>query len=152
MATESIGTLRPETALNEIIHQCWYHGRPVILQHNDYRVGLFNGDSGICMKDEHGHLRVWFETSASTRALLPTALPRHDSAYAMTVHKSQGSEFDRVHLLLPYRDMPVLSRELIYTGITRARNALTLHGSEKALLAAIGRSTRRHSGLAARLK
>jgi len=132
--------------------QRWYHGRPIIIQHNDYRVGLFNGDTGICMKDEHGNLRVWFQTSSSPRALLPTALPRHDSVYAMTVHKSQGSEFDRVHLLLPDRDMPVLSRELIYTGITRARDALTLHGSEKALRAAIGRSTRRQSGLAARLK
>lgn len=151
-------------ALNEAIHRRlaeqhdfdadrrWYHGRPVIVLHNDYRVELFNGDTGICLPDENGLPRVWFRTSTGLRALLPTDLPRHESVYAMTVHKSQGSEFDHVHLLLPEQDMPVLTRELIYTGITRAREALTLHGNEAALRAAIGRSTRRHSGLAARLK
>ncbi|MBA1149606.1 exodeoxyribonuclease V subunit alpha, partial [Ectothiorhodospiraceae bacterium WFHF3C12] len=129
----------------------WYPGRPIIVQHNDYRAGLFNGDIGICLADEAGRLRVWFRTTEGLRAYLPTALPQHDSVYAMTVHKSQGSEFDHVHLLLPDVESPVVTRELLYTGITRARSALTVYGASEALRAAIGRRVHRHSGLAARL-
>lgn len=131
--------------------QRWYPGRPVIVQHNDYRVGLFNGDTGICLDDADGRLRVWFETPDGLRDLLPTALPRHDSVFAMTIHKSQGSEFEHVSLLLPDQDLPVLTRELIYTGITRARESVTLHGGSDAFRAAVQRATQRHSGLAERL-
>lgn len=129
----------------------WYHGRPVIILHNDYRLGLFNGDTGVCLRDEQGQLRVWFTTPEGLRAILPTALPRHESVYAMTVHKSQGSEFDHVRLVLPSRDSPVLSRELVYTGMTRARRRLTLITPEATLRAALARTVARESGLAMRL-
>jgi len=130
----------------------WYHGRPVIVLHNDYRAGLFNGDTGVCLRGDDGHLRVWFPGAERPRPLLPTALPDHETVYAMTVHKSQGSEFSAVRLLLPEKDMPVLTRELVYTGITRARERLTLIGPESSFRAAVGRTTRRDSGLAARLR
>jgi len=129
----------------------WYPGRPVIIQRNDYRSGLANGDVGICLRDQDGELRVWFPGEAGPRALLPTALPEHATAYAMTVHKSQGSEFDRVILLLPEKDTPVLTRELIYTGITRARSAVHIVGPEAILRQGIRRQTQRWSTLADRL-
>ena len=149
--------------LNRLIHQAlaarhgidparhWYHGRPVIILHNDYRLGLFNGDTGVCLRDEQGQLRVWFATPEGLRAILPTALPQHESVYAMTVHKSQGSEFEHVRLVLPSQDSPVLSRELVYTGITRARRQLTLITPEAVLRAALARTVARASGLAVRL-
>jgi exodeoxyribonuclease V alpha subunit len=129
----------------------WFHGRPVIVLHNDYRAGLFNGDTGICLRGPDGGLRVWFRAEEGVRALLPTSIPDHETVFAMTVHKSQGSEFHEVHLLLPPQDSPVLSRELVYTGITRARDRLTVYGSPEVLATAIARRVTRRSGLAARL-
>jgi exodeoxyribonuclease V alpha subunit len=131
--------------------QTWYHGRPVIVLHNDYRVGLFNGDTGVCLAGEDGHLRVWFRTETGLQTLLPSAVPAHETAYAMTVHKSQGSEFEAVWLLLPAADNPVLSRELIYTGITRARQRLTVLGPADVLRQAVARVIQRDSGLRSRL-
>ncbi len=131
--------------------QPWYHGRPVIVLHNDYRVGLFNGDTGVCLAGDDGHLRVWFRTESGLQMLLPAAMPVHETAYAMTVHKSQGSEFESVWLLLPAEDNPVLSRELIYTGITRARERLTVVGPEAVLRVAVDRVISRDSGLRERL-
>ncbi|MFP4695843.1 exodeoxyribonuclease V subunit alpha [Thiohalospira sp.] len=130
----------------------WYHGRPIIVRQNDYRVGLFNGDTGVCLIDSDGTPRVHFRTPDGLRALLPTALPEHETVYAMTVHKSQGSEFEQVHLLLPAQaENPVLTRELVYTGITRARSHLSLHGPLAALERALARRTQRASGLGERL-
>jgi exodeoxyribonuclease V alpha subunit len=131
--------------------QPWYHGRPVIVLHNDYRVGLFNGDTGVCLSGDDGHLRVWFRTETGLQMLLPAAMPAHETAYAMTVHKSQGSEFEAVWLLLPAQDNPVLSRELVYTGITRARQRLTVLGPEGVLRLAVERVIQRDSGLRSRL-
>ena len=131
--------------------QRWYHGRPVMVLRNDYRIGLFNGDTGVCLLGTDGHLRVWFRTEAGLQMLLPTAMPAHETAFAMTVHKSQGSEFDSVWLLLPPMDSPILSRELIYTGITRAKTRLTLLGPEAVFRGAVSRFIARDSGLAARL-
>lgn len=131
--------------------QPWYHGRPVIVLHNDYRVGLFNGDTGVCLAGDDGHLRVWFRTETGLQMLLPAAMPVHETAYAMTVHKSQGSEFESVWLLLPAEDNPVLSRELVYTGITRARERLTVVGPEAVLRLAVERVISRDSGLRERL-
>ena len=129
----------------------WFHGRPVIVLHNDYRTGLFNGDTGICLREPDGGLRVWFRADEGVRALLPTSIPDHETVFAMTVHKSQGSEFREVHLLLPPQDSPVLSRELVYTGITRARERLTVYGPPEVLATAIARRVFRQSGLSARL-
>ncbi len=131
--------------------QVWYPGRPVMVLQNDYRIGLFNGDTGVCFVGEDGHLRVWFRTESGLQMLLPSAMPAHETAFAMTVHKSQGSEFDSVWLLLPPMDSPVLSRELIYTGMTRAKTRLTLLGPEAVFRGAVGRVIRRDSGLAERL-
>ncbi len=100
-----------------------------------------------------GRLRAWFPglDGQPPRAIAPPRLPPHESALVMSIHKSQGSEFDRVAVVLPGSDSPLLSRELLYTAITRAREGVTLYGGEAALRAAIGRQARRDSGLGARL-
>lgn len=126
-----------------------FHGQLLIVTENSYRHGLFNGDTGVAWRDEDG-LRVWFETGAGLRAWLPSQLPAHESAWALTVHKAQGSEFGRVLLALPEHDARVLSRELVYTGITRCRHGLGIWASEAVLRVAIGRRGRRESGLAKR--
>ncbi|RMG10285.1 MAG: exodeoxyribonuclease V subunit alpha, partial [Planctomycetota bacterium] len=133
----------------------WYHGRPVMVLENDPELGLFNGDVGVALRSPSapGRLLVHFlaPDSGSTRAFSPAQLPAHQTAYALTVHKSQGSEYDEVLLCLPDRPSPVLSRELVYTGITRARERLAVLGRPDVLRAAIDRPVRRSSGLAARL-
>jgi len=130
----------------------FFHGRPVMIRENSYRHGLYNGDVGIVWQDEDGALRVWFDTDEGPRAWLPAALPAHESAFALTVHKSQGSEFDDVLLVLPERSVRVSSRELVYTGITRARRSLTVWANEDVLAEAIARRAQRWSGLAERLR
>ncbi|WP_111748353.1 exodeoxyribonuclease V subunit alpha [Salinisphaera orenii] len=129
----------------------WYHGRPIMIQQNDDRTGLDNGDIGIALYNAEDQLRVWFEKDDTLRAFLPSALPAHGSVYAMTIHKSQGSEFDAVTLVLPSYDVPVLTRELFYTGLTRARNQLVVYSDPDALQTTINRRVSRVSGLAARL-
>ncbi len=132
-------------------HSEWYPGRPVMVLRNDYVLKLFNGDIGIVMPDASGALMVFFpEGDAGFRALAPVRLPAHETAFAMTVHKSQGSEFDRVLVLLPEDHNPVLTRELVYTAVTRARLRVTLVSSATVLETAIQTPTRRRSGLAAR--
>ena len=128
-----------------------FKGRLVLITENSPRHGLYNGDVGIAWPDEDGEARVWFENNEGLRAWLPSALPAHESAFALTVHKAQGSEFDRVLLALPERGARVLSRELLYTGLTRCRSEITLWGSEVALRQAIGKRAQRWSGLAERL-
>lgn len=130
----------------------WYQGRPVIVTRNDTRAGLFNGDIGICLADDTGRFRVYFYVDGRIRGFLPTALPEHETMYAMTVHKSQGSEFSHVTLILPTEESPILSRELLYTGVTRARQTLTLIGDEALFRTAAATPLRRYSGLAERLR
>ena len=128
----------------------WYRGRPVLITQNDYSLHLYNGDIGIALPDPGagGELRVFFQApDGALRALHPVRLPEHETVYAITVHKSQGSEFDRLLLILPDQDFPVLSRELVYTGITRAREGVEVWGHENVFRAAIGRRTTRVSGL-----
>ncbi|WP_028918110.1 exodeoxyribonuclease V subunit alpha [Pseudoxanthomonas sp. J35] len=131
----------------------FFHGRLILITENSYRRGLFNGDTGICLRDDNGQLMAWFPGGhdGAPRAFHPATLPAHDSAFAMTVHKAQGSEFDAVWLLLPARDSRVLSRELVYTGLTRARRELHLAASPEILATALPRHARRVSGLAWRL-
>jgi len=131
----------------------FFHGRLLLITENSYRHRLFNGDIGICLRDEAGQLMAWFpgESADAPRAFHPATLPAHDSAFAMTVHKAQGSEFDEVWLVLPNRDSRVLSRELVYTGLTRARDALHLVASPDILELALPRHVSRISGLAWRL-
>jgi exodeoxyribonuclease V alpha subunit len=117
---------------------------------NDYVIRLFNGDVGIVFPDlaDSNNQRVYFPSAESSfRKILPLQLPEHETAYAMTVHKSQGSEFDRVLLLLPDRESPVLSRELFYTAITRARKRVEVWGTENIIRFMINNPIRRTSGL-----
>jgi exodeoxyribonuclease V alpha subunit len=114
---------------------------------------LFNGDIGITLPDDSGEKMVWFPNAdGGFRAIAPVRLPQHETAFAMTVHKAQGSEFDQVLVLLPDQRSRVLTRELLYTGITRTRGSVTVCASAPMLGAAIGTTTRRHSGLLARLR
>ena len=129
----------------------WFPGRLLLVVENSYRHELFNGDVGVCMADERGTPLAWFPGSDGVRAFHPAALPAYESAFAMTVHKAQGSEFDEVWLHLPRADSRVLSRELLYTGLTRARNALHIAGSADAIEAALARHAGRVSGLGWRL-
>jgi len=130
-----------------------FHGQPLIINENDHRLGLFNGDAGICLRAAdapHGPLLAWFPGAApdAPRAFHPAALPAHDAAFAMTVHKAQGSEFERVWLLLPERASRSLTRELIYTAITRARAELHIVGRAEIISAALAGGTTRWSNLA----
>jgi exodeoxyribonuclease V alpha subunit len=128
-----------------------FRGRLVLVTENSPRQQLFNGDIGVLWPDVRGEVHAWFDADGGPRAWLPAALPAHEPAFALTVHKAQGSEFERVWLALPERGARVLSRELLYTGLTRARRTLELWASEAALRQAIGRRAQRWSGLAARL-
>jgi exodeoxyribonuclease V alpha subunit len=128
----------------------WYRGRPVLITRNDYNLHLYNGDVGLVLPDPGagGDLRVFFQAPDGTlRTFHPVRLPEHETVYALTVHKSQGSEFDRVLFILPDRDSPVLTRELIYTGITRARERAEVWGEENVFRRAVARRTIRLSGL-----
>jgi exodeoxyribonuclease V alpha subunit len=133
----------------------WFAGRAVIVLANDYVLKLFNGDIGIALPGAGGELLVHFPDDAggaAFRAIAPVRLPRHETAFAMTVHKSQGSEFDEVLVVLPETRSRVLTRELLYTAITRARRRVTLAAPAPVLEAAIATATRRDSGLLARLR
>ena len=129
----------------------WYAGRPVLVTANDYRLGLFNGDIGLTVAAEDAGpdgLEVCFADAADHMRRIPIhRLPALETVFAMTVHKSQGSEFDQVHLILPDTDVPVLTRELIYTAVTRARSRITIWGQERILAAGISRRIVRRSGL-----
>ncbi len=127
-----------------------YRGQPVTITQNNYNLGLFNGDSGVILPDPEsgGELRAFFLTGqGQVRRFLPSRLPLHETAFAMTVHKSQGSEFERLLLILPEKDSPLLTRELLYTAITRARQEAEIWASEEILRAAIARRVSRTSGL-----
>ncbi len=132
------------------VRERWYVGRPVMVRQNDYALGLFNGDIGICLHTEYG-LRVFFEGEEGFRPFAPARLPSHDSAFAMTVHKSQGSEFSEVLLVLPELPSPLLSRSLFYTGITRAKHKVEIWALPARLGEAVATRAERAAGLAERL-
>lgn len=126
----------------------WYAGRPVIITRNDYRTGLFNGDVGVCVEDpETGEFKVRFDTATGTRSIPTHNVTRCEPAYFLTVHKSQGSEFDRVELILPPEGSPLLSRELLFTAVTRARRQFVLHGDTEEFDNAARTNLTRHTGL-----
>jgi exodeoxyribonuclease V alpha subunit len=140
----------------------WYPGRPVMVLRNDPLLKLFNGDIGIALPAVGGagvheagsanELLVWFpEAGGGFRAVAPVRLPAHQTAYAMTVHKAQGSEFNDVLVLLPGQRSRVVTRELLYTAVTRARERVAIASSAEVLKAAIATSTVRHGGLLSRL-
>jgi exodeoxyribonuclease V alpha subunit len=130
----------------------WYVGRPVMVTRNDYPTGVYNGDIGLTLPDPErpGSLRVWFSDGEAVRSVLATRLRNVETAFAMTVHKSQGSEFRHTALVLPREASSVMARELIYTGITRARDFFTLVTPNGGVLPeAIAQRTHRASGLRA---
>lgn len=132
----------------------WFAGRPVLVTQNEYALNLFNGDIGIALPLGPSHtLRVAFATpDGGYRLYSPASLPAHETAFAMTIHKSQGSEFDRVAIVLPEQASRVLSRELIYTGVTRARRQAALYAPWPVIASAIARPTQRDGGLTDRLR
>jgi exodeoxyribonuclease V alpha subunit len=145
----------------------WYPGRPVMIRQNDYSLNLFNGDIGICLPDpattgddpaildnrgNHKRFQVWFEREdGSLVGYQPSLLPPHETVFAMTIHKSQGSEFAEVLVVLPTADSPLLTRELIYTAITRAKKKVLIAGDQALFHAAVQRTISRSSGLKAML-
>jgi exodeoxyribonuclease V alpha subunit len=119
---------------------------------NDYVLRIFNGDTGICLPATDGALAVWFaDREGAFRSIAPSRLPEHEDAWATTVHKAQGSEFDALLFVLPGKESPVFARELLYTAVTRARTHVTLAGSAEAFRAGCLRRTQAQSGLADRL-
>jgi exodeoxyribonuclease V alpha subunit len=139
-------------------HHEFYLGRPIIIQSNDYNLGLFNGDIGLILQDSTKPSRLmahFVMADGSLLKVLPARLPSHDTCYAMTVHKSQGSEFDKVSFVLPHKPSPaqwqLLSKELLYTAITRAKNHFYCLGTNMIFEKASKQATSRASGLAWRL-
>ncbi|MBL4687236.1 MAG: exodeoxyribonuclease V subunit alpha, partial [Nannocystaceae bacterium] len=126
----------------------FYDGRPIMVTKNDYQLDLFNGDVGIISRDANGRIRTVFaRPDGGQRIVSPHRLPPHETVFAMTVHKSQGSEFDRVAVILPPAVSPILTRELIYTAVTRARSRVVIHGSAAVIAEATSRRIDRASGL-----
>jgi len=129
----------------------WYRGRPIMITANDYNLKLFNGDIGIIFPDASGDGGAFAHFSTldgETRVVSPLRLPEHETVYAMTVHKSQGSEFEKILLLLPPHDSAIMTRELVYTGITRARRSAEVWGEKKLFISSVERVIERKSGLA----
>ena len=125
----------------------WYVGRPVIVTENDYGLQLYNGDTGVVVSTEDGRLVAAFQRGDDIAEVSPARLAAVDTVYAMTVHKSQGSQFDVVAFILPSADSRVLTRELLYTAVTRARERLIVVGTEGLIRTAIERPITRASGL-----
>jgi exodeoxyribonuclease V alpha subunit len=131
----------------------FWAGRPVIVLKNDPVTRLFNGDIGLCLPDSDGVLTVVFPAPGGGIRTVPLLrLPEHDTAFALTVHKSQGSEFSEVLLLLPARPVRVLSRELLYTAVTRAAYHIVIAGSAVVFEAGCATRSARFSGLGERLR
>lgn len=125
-----------------------FPGRPLMVTENDYALRLFNGDVGVLLEDEDQKVMAFFRNEDGTiRKVSPMRLPFAEPAFAMTVHKSQGSEFNEVLVVLPPRDTPVLTRELLYTAISRAKRKVELWCSEEILKTAVSRKLSRGSGL-----
>ncbi|HEX6275400.1 MAG TPA: exodeoxyribonuclease V subunit alpha [Polyangiaceae bacterium] len=130
----------------------FYDGRPVIVTANDYAIELYNGDVGVmARKTSSDHLAAHFSTAAGLRSVPLALLPPHETAFAMSVHKAQGSEFDEVLLLLGDRPSPLLTRELVYTAVTRARSRVRIFASREILSEAVAARVERASGLRERL-
>ncbi|HEX5756515.1 MAG TPA: exodeoxyribonuclease V subunit alpha [Arenimonas sp.] len=135
------------------VDSAWFHGRAVMILRNDYGYGLFNGDIGLALRDSTGRMQVWFESGEEgTRAYAPATLPAHEGAFALTIHKSQGSEYDTVAVLLPPQAEPrFLSRQLLYTGVSRAKSRVELWAGEGVVRLALHQDAQRASGLGERL-
>ena len=157
------GAVALNAAIERRLRQRWdvpaeadgFPGKVVMITRNDYDSGLFNGDIGLFLRGADGELRVWFESAdgSGARAFAPGALPAHDPAWAITIHKSQGSEYGQVAVLLPPDpEHRILSRQLLYTGLSRARLGIEIWGPRASLDAALARRIERAGGLVDRLR
>jgi exodeoxyribonuclease V alpha subunit len=131
----------------------FYENRPIMITRNMYDLGLLNGDTGIMRKDASGNMKVWFEDGqGGIKSVLPAYLNYSETAFAMTIHKSQGSEFDHVMVILPEGvSNALLTRELLYTGITRAKTSITIHGEMTTIEHAVNSCVKRISGITGRI-
>ncbi len=136
----------------EDLEQRDYVGRPLLVTENDYELGLYNGDTGVIVAGSADRATAAFERGGELLHFSPLRLGAVETVYAMTVHKSQGSQFDTAAVLLPSSSSRILTRELLYTAVTRARRELILVGSEDAVRRAVERPVARASGLAERLR
>ena len=126
-----------------------YHGQPIMISENDHRLGLYNGDIGILWRNDQGHLMAVFESQLEEGFfwIMPSRLPKFESVYAMTIHKTQGSEFDHVAMVLPGQaNSKLLSRQLLYTGITRAKHQFSLACSASVWRHGVDTKVKRYSG------
>ena len=134
----------------------FYEHRPILITQNDYNLGLFNGDIGICRKNEFGEMRVFFEdgeAASKLKEIVPSFIQNYETVFAMTIHKSQGSEFEHVVMVLPTSGMSdaVLTKELVYTGVTRGKKTVLIIGEETVINQAIQRPVERVSGIIERI-
>jgi exodeoxyribonuclease V alpha subunit len=136
----------------EDIEQRDFVGRPLLVTENDYELGLYNGDTGVIVAGAGDHPSAAFERGGEVLRFSPLRLGAVETVYAMTIHKSQGSQFETAAVLLPPAGSRILTRELLYTAVTRARRELILVGSEEAVRRAVERPVARASGLAERLR
>jgi exodeoxyribonuclease V alpha subunit len=127
-----------------------FASQPIMINENDYRLGVYNGDIGVLWRNSQGHLMAVFENiQGGYDWILPSRLPKFETVYAMTIHKTQGSEFEHVAMVLPeQKDNRLLSRELLYTGITRAKQQLSIASSQSVWQSGVSQQVKRHSGLA----
>lgn len=131
----------------------WYAGRPVMVVENNARMQLFNGDIGLCLPDDEGQLMIFFvRADGRLHRVLPGRMPQCQTCYAMTIHKSQGSEFAEVLMVLPDEMNPVLSKELLYTAVTRAKQAAYVLATEDVFEAAVKRKMQRVGGLSWKIR
>ncbi len=132
------------------LEQHYYHGRPVMISENNHPLRLYNGDHGLVLHNEEQVPLVHFafdDLSGTPKTISPSRLPLHDTFYAMTIHKSQGSEFDTVVVVLPDTDSPILSRELLYTAVTRAKSKVVVIANADQFIGCIDKRSVRQSGL-----
>jgi exodeoxyribonuclease V alpha subunit len=149
----SVWTARIEGWLTgELERGRWYPGRPLLVTENDYGLRLYNGDTGVVVAADGGRTSAAFERRGAVVLFPPARLAAVDTVYAMTVHKSQGSQFGTAAVLLPAASSQVLTRELLYTAVTRAQKRLILAGTEETIRAAVARPVARASGLGRRLR
>jgi exodeoxyribonuclease V alpha subunit len=137
--------------LDRFAEDPWYLGRPLLVTENDYSLRLYNGDTGVIVARENGRKAAVFERQGGLVEISPTRLDAVDTVHALTIHKSQGSQVDAVAVLLPDPSSRILTRELLYTAVTRARQSVMLCGTEESIRAALERPVAHASGLAARL-
>ena len=129
----------------------WYVGRPLLVTENDYSLRLYNGDTGVVVAGPEGRPVAAFERDGEILEVSPSRLAAIDTVYAMTIHKAQGSQYDAVAVVLPGPDSPLLTRELLYTAVTRGTVQVTVVGGEDSVRTAVERPIARASGLPHRL-